>query len=256
MARVSVITIVKEHASGLELTHKSLQGQDFCDWEMVIVVGASTDGSLALATKFQSNDSRIRAIEQQGLGIYAAMNEGLNAAGADFIWFMNAGDRFAHTSVVAHAIYELEHQNATIIVGGYQIDSESKLQTYSYPKRHISIIGFAFNRRSGCHQAMIFRKQALRAEGGFNMKYSLAGDFDLVLKIIKKERVIRVPEVYALVEPGGRADQGIFLVHRQKHEIRREILGGPIVFIASILWTLLARVKIISRRTSSQEKIV
>ena len=85
MARVSVITIVKEHASGLELTHKSLQGQDFCDWEMVIVVGASTDGSLALATKFQSNDSRIRAIEQQGLGIYAAMNYGISLSAEKFL---------------------------------------------------------------------------------------------------------------------------------------------------------------------------
>ena len=187
---ISVVTIVKDHASGLEMTHKSLLGQDFSDWEMVIVVGASKDSTLASASKLQLNDERIRAFEQNGSGIYGAMNEALKVVTGEYVWFMNAGDRFANDSVMTHAIDELERHNAKIVIGGYQVDSNGATRTYSFPFRRISRLNFAFNRRGGCHQAMIFHNQALRAAGGFNVKYSLAGDFDMVLKIIKSEKAI------------------------------------------------------------------
>ena len=95
---------------------------------------------------------------------------------------------------------------------------------------------------------MIFHTQVLKSIGGFNTAYSLASDFDLVLKVIKKAGARRVSEIYAAIEPGGRADQGIFLVHKEKHLIRRNLLGGPAILAASLLWTGLARTKIISRR--------
>lgn len=246
MVMISVVTIVKEHASGLAMTHESLLGQDFSDWEMVIVVGESKDNTLATASELQLNDSRIRAIEQNGFGIYGAMNEALDAVNGEYIWFMNAGDKFANNSVMTHATGELERHNAAIVIGGYKVESETA-RTYSFPFRRISRLNFAFNRRGGCHQAMIFRNQTLQVTGGFNLKYSLAADFDMVLKIMESAKVIRVPEIYASIEPGGRADQGITQVYRQKHEIRRELLGGPFIFFASILWTCLARIKIATR---------
>ena len=256
MVKVSVVTIVKDHASGLARTHESLLGQDFVNWEMVIVVGASNDESLPFARELQLNDSRVRVIEQNGLGIYGAMNEGLTAATGEYIWFMNAGDRFASALALSHATGELEQRKAGMIIGGYQLETNLKAQTNRYPDGDVSILGFAFNRRGGCHQAMLFRRDAINAVGGFSTNYSLAGDFDLVLKVIKNEKAIRVSEVYALIEPGGRADQGIFLVHKQKHQIRKERLGGPHIVIASMLWTCLARIKIISRRATSSRRIV
>ena len=250
MASVSVITIVKNHAAGLEATHQSLLEQSYIDWEMVIVTGASHDATLAVAKEMQRVDSRVLLIEQIGSGIYEAMNEGLASASGKFTWFMNAGDKFASESALAHAVSHISQNRVGIVVGGYRIESSSQNKTYSYPPRKITGFSFAFNRRGGCHQAMIFRTNILKELGGFNTSYSLAADFDLVLKVIKKSKASRVSEVYASIEPGGRADQGIFLVHNQKHQIRKNLLGGPVVFLASFLWTALARLKIILRRTS------
>ena len=249
MASVSVITIAKNHAAGLVATHQSLLEQSFTDWEMVIVIGESIDATLAVAKDLQRIESRILLIEQGGSGIYEAMNEGLATASGEFTWFMNAGDRFASTSTLAHAVGHISQNNVGAVIGGYRIESSSQNKTYSYPPRNITGLSFAFNRRGGCHQAMIFRTNILKDLGGFNTSYSLAADFDLILKVIQKSKASRVSEIYALVEPGGRADQGIFLVHNQKHQIRRNLLGGPVVYVASFLWTALARMKIIFRRT-------
>ena len=249
MASVSVITIVKNHAAGLAATHQSLLEQSFNDWEMLIVIGESSDATLAVAKDLQRIESRILLIEQSGSGIYEAMNEGLAAASGEFTWFMNAGDKFASTSTLAHAVGYISQNKVGAVIGGYRIESSSQNKTYSYPPRNITGLSFAFNRRGGCHQAMIFRTNILKDLGGFNTSYSLAADFDLVLKVIQKSKASRVSEIYASIEPGGRADQGIFLVHNQKHQIRRSLLGGPVIFLASFLWTALARMKIILRRT-------
>jgi glycosyltransferase involved in cell wall biosynthesis len=250
MVKVSVVTVVKNHVSGLQTTHKSLLEQDLANWEMIIVVGNSEDGSLQIAQVLQLDDKRIRVIEQSKDGIYSAMNEGLVAATGDFIWFMNAGDKFATSLVLTKAYNEILLSETGIVIGSYRIENRNNQDVSNYSRSPISILNFAFNRRGGCHQAMIFRRAALNAIGGYDLSYSLASDFDLVLKIIKSEKAIRVSEVYASIEPGGLADQGIFTVHKEKHQIRRRLLGGPFIWITSILWTWLARIKVGTLRST------
>jgi putative colanic acid biosynthesis glycosyltransferase len=246
VVKVSIITVVKDHAAGLKLTHSSLKEQNFSNWEMLIVVGKSRDLTLLEAMRYKKNDSRIQVIEQQDTGLYSAMNLGLAAAAGEFIWFMNAGDRFATPTVLSNGIKALQESTAGIAIGGYQIDHKSGIYTYS--DGPITALNFAFGRRGGCHQAMIFRAKLIKEFGGFNTLYSLAADFELVLKIIMKWKAVRVSQVFALIEPGGRADQGILLVHAQKHRIRKSVLGGPVTATFSVFWTGLARLKIIMRQ--------
>ena len=248
MALVSIITIVRDHASGLRKTFSSLTGQKHNDWEMLIVVGASKDSTLQTAREIASKDSRIKVIEQSGLGIYNAMNEGIQNASGEFSWFMNAGDKFTDARVLSGALDEIIRAKVGLVIGGYRIDVGNERQVYSYPRKEITEFDFAFNRRGGCHQAMIFRTELLKKAGGFNSNYTLASDFDLVLKIIKLAGAMRVPGIYASIEPGGAADQGIFSVHRQKHQIRKDFFGSAVINFASLAWTVAARMKIIVRR--------
>jgi putative colanic acid biosynthesis glycosyltransferase len=246
VVKVSIITVVKDHVAGLRVTHGSLKEQNFSNWEMFIVVGESRDLTLSEAMRYQGNDSRIRVIEQQDTGIYGAMNLGLAAATGEFIWFMNAGDRFATPTVLSNGINALQESTAGIAIGGYQIDEKGGPHIYS--DGPITALNFAFSRRGGCHQAMVFRTKLIKELGGFNTLYSLAADFELVLKIILKWKAVRVSQLFALIEPGGLADQGIFLVHAQKHQIRKSLLGGLVTFTFSVFWTGLARLKIFTRR--------
>ena len=91
----------------------------------------------------------------------------------------------------------------------------------------------------------MFKTQALLDAGSFDLRYSLASDFDLVIRIMKKTKVVRVAEVLAEIEPGGSADLGIFLVHEEKHQIRKLLIGGPAINISSFIWKTLAKAKIV-----------
>jgi glycosyltransferase involved in cell wall biosynthesis len=244
MIKVSVITVVKDHASGLRATFNSIQQQIFVDWELILVVAESSDGTLPLAKSLASKDPRIKIICQNGFGIYQAMNEGLNVSSGEFTWFLNAGDTFSTSHTLTHAVLQISAEDSSVVIGGYSIKSSERELVYSYTTNHLSALRFAFNRRGGCHQAMIFRSNILKRIGGFNTLYSLASDFDLVLRIILESKVLRVHEIYASIEPGGRADQSIFQVHKEKHQIRRELLGGVEIYAFSLIWTYLARIKI------------
>ena len=248
MVRVSIVTVVKDHMHGLIETHLSILSQTFSDWEMIIVVGASKDSTLLVAKDLETIDSRVKVLKQSDTGIYSAMNEGIESVGGEFIWFMNAGDKFATRLVLADAIKEISEASVGLVVGGYQIDKGRTEQVYVYGSRVLTALSFAFNRHGGCHQAMIFRTELVREIGGFDLSYLLASDFDLVLKVIKLASAVRVPKIYASIEPGGAADQGIFSVHRQKHQIRKRYFGNsPIIFLSSV-WTIAARTKITFRR--------
>ena len=251
MAKVSVITIVKDNLNGLKNTHESLLSQSFQDWEMIIVVGDSSDGTLTFAKTLQGEDPRLRLIEQKGTGIYEAMNEGLGIAVGVYAWFMNAGDKFTSETILKAAVNEITKNDFGLVIGSHQIQGSTQNFRNRYPAGEVTAVNFAFNRGGGCHQAMIFRTAILKEIGGFNLYYSLASDFDLVIRLIKISRVTRVSEVYADIEPGGIADQKIFQVHHEKHQIRVRLLGGMSIFIASSIWTFLARTRIVLRNLLS-----
>lgn len=248
MTLVSIITVVKDDAAGLVATNSSLREQSFQDWEMIIVVGFSKDSTHLTATRLQSQDQRLSVLEEKGRSIYGAMNEGLVVAKGEFVWFMNAGDLFASFDVLADAVREISTSCVGMVVGGYGVNGGAKEKTYRNSNRTLNSIAFAFNRRGGCHQAMIFRTDILKKSGSFDTSYSLASDFAAVIEVIKTSGARSVSKVYALVEPGGLADQGIATVHREKHLIRRKAFRSPIITMASIGWTWAAQIKIRLRK--------
>lgn len=239
---------MKDDPLGLMRTHNSLNDQTFNDWELIIIVAQKSDSTMDIAKELQTQDSRIQSIGQSSRGIYPAMNEGIIHASGDLIWFMNTGDRFANEGVLNHAVETFSKFRCGVLIGGYKILNVDSSQTHSYPEGNVTSISFAFNRRGGCHQAMMFSSGVIKEIGGFDTRYSLASDFDLVLRIIQETGAHRVPKVYAEIEPGGAADQNIYLVHMEKHQIRRALFGGPVVVVASLIWTVLARARIKARK--------
>lgn len=250
----TIITVVKNHASGLIQTLQSVSQQEFKNWESIIVVGDSQDSTLSVAREMAEAENRIKVLEQVGLGIYSAMNQGLSSSRGRFVCFMNAGDQFADPQILSEAIKEMTDANYGVVIGGHQVLHGEGIEEYSYSRKNISEREFAFNRRSGCHQSMFFRTQTLLDVGGFDTKYLLASDFDAILKVIRNEGALRVPRIYSIIEPGGAADLGIFRVHQEKHQIRIRHFNNIVIRILSFGWTIAAGSKVMLSRLLKFEK--
>ena len=74
---------------------ESLLAQTFGDFELLLVDDGSTDGSAAVCDEYAARDSRVRVIHQSNGGVVSARRNGLRAAAADYVCFVDADDYMA-----------------------------------------------------------------------------------------------------------------------------------------------------------------
>lgn len=94
--KVTVITICRNTVNEIEDTIKSVLGQSFTDYELLIKDGLSTDGTIDVINRIISEnpDKDIRLLSIKDKGIYNAMNQALDEAKGEWVIFINSGDSF------------------------------------------------------------------------------------------------------------------------------------------------------------------
>ena len=96
----SVITVTFNDASNLARTKDSVTSQSFKDFEWIIVDGNSTDNTIYLLDKI--NSERIKIISEDDSGLYDAMNKGILASKGKYIVFLNSGDIFDNRDLLSN----------------------------------------------------------------------------------------------------------------------------------------------------------
>ena len=107
MAKVSVIVPVYNVERYLEQCVNSILRQTLQDLEILLVNDASTDGSLALARRFES-DPRVRVIDKPHGGLGDTRNWGAREATGEYLAFVDSDDwleedAFEHLAAAADA---------------------------------------------------------------------------------------------------------------------------------------------------------
>ena len=119
--RLTIITINRNNAIGLEKTLQSVATQTFKEFEYIIIDGASTDGSVEVVRKFESRFAHLKWVSEPDSGIYNAMNKGLRMASGDYIQILNSGDSLAAPDVTEQMLTALEKANNPSILYGNMI---------------------------------------------------------------------------------------------------------------------------------------
>ena len=97
---LSIITINRNNATGLETTMRSVAAQAGKDFEYIVVDGASTDESVKVIRSFEASfGDRLKWISEPDKGIYNAMNKGIGLASGDYLQFLNSGDSLVSDNV-------------------------------------------------------------------------------------------------------------------------------------------------------------
>ncbi|MCR5036393.1 MAG: glycosyltransferase [Bacteroidales bacterium] len=109
--KLSIITINRNNASGLEKTMLSVASQTFKEFEYIVVDGASTDDSVEVIKRLAPQfGERLKWISEPDNGIYNGMNKGIRMASGEYIQILNSGDILAASDVTERMIAALEHQ--------------------------------------------------------------------------------------------------------------------------------------------------
>ena len=90
---ITVITAVRNGASHIAETIRSIQAQTFTSWEYIVVDDASQDGTVQVVEGLMREDARLRLIRRHtSAGPYTAANDGLREARGEWIMRTDADD--------------------------------------------------------------------------------------------------------------------------------------------------------------------
>ena len=92
MPLISVIIAVYNNEKYISNAIRSVQEQDFNDYEIVIVDDGSTDGTYQFVDEVARKDSRIHVVHQKNQWIYASFNNGIKIAKGKYIYILNSDD--------------------------------------------------------------------------------------------------------------------------------------------------------------------
>lgn len=115
--KVSVVIPVYNQAPFLAECLDSVLLQTLRDIEVVCVDDGSTDGSGKILDGYAARDSRVKVIHQANAGVGKARNTGMDAAGGEFIAFMDPDDKYPDDGVLDDLTRGAE-QNSVDVCGG------------------------------------------------------------------------------------------------------------------------------------------
>lgn len=181
----SIITVTWNAASVISPTLESVRRQTSSDYEMLIIDGASTDGTLDIVR--QASIPSLRIFSEPDNGLYDAMNKGIERARGRYIVFLNAGDAFADDAVLARLAL-LASGNPGVIYGQTQlVDNDRNVVGHRHltaPKR-LSADSF-LNGMVVCHQAFFARRDLVPQ---YDLQYRFSADYDWCIKVLRGSTV-------------------------------------------------------------------
>ena len=119
--KLSIITINRNNAAGLEKTMQSVATQIFKEFEYIVIDGASTDGSVEVVKKYEPQFACLKWISESDKGIYNAMNKGLHMASGDYIQILNSADCLASDDVTERMLSALDKAGKPSILYGNMV---------------------------------------------------------------------------------------------------------------------------------------
>ena len=177
MPHISIITVVRNGSADLARTIDSVRRQNYPYLEYVVIDGASTDGTLAVA---KDNADIIHVlISEPDAGIYDAMNKGINRSRGEYLLFLNAGDELAADLSLLHEVFS----KGFVMVYG-KANMLLPDGTFSYVKgKPLRGLGKLLSGTPLCHQSIFYRRDTI---GCYDTSYSIMADRVLTYELIKR----------------------------------------------------------------------
>jgi putative colanic acid biosynthesis glycosyltransferase len=241
---VSVITVVLNARNHLGNVIRQVGEQTYPNIEHIIIDGGSTDGTTEVLRR---NDGAIDYwMSEVDMGIYDAMNKGVEAADGEWLYFLGVDDAF------------YSRDTLRLVFGDHSIPDEVTvlLGNVMYPDGQLFKSRFAksmYFKNTIHHQGVFYRRNlfegfryGMSALAGSRRRYYISGDYQLNLKLfLEGAKHIHVNQIIAKCGKGV-SMQGKLLGYLEEIVIRHEYLG----FLKSMVFDTFTLLRYLYKRIS------
>jgi SAM-dependent methyltransferase len=193
---VTIVITAYNHARFLDQAIDSVLAQTRPVDEVIVVDDGSDDDPAAVVGRYPG----VRLIRQRNQGLAAARNTGLHAATGTYIGFLDADDRLRPTMVEV-TLHALEGDpDVAFVYGAYAFVDEAGRQTSEVALRAPGAdpyAGFLSSNLVGMHGTVLYRREFVLDEGGFDPTLPAVEDYDLYLRLARKHRIAARNEILA-----------------------------------------------------------
>ena len=209
---VSIISPTYNHEKYLADCIESVLNQSYTSWEMIILNDGSTDRTAEIASTYRDNDSRIKLVNQENIGIFRlseTYNKAVELSKGEYLAILEGDDCWAPHKLELQ-VKELQNNPSSIMCWGMArcVNADKSEVYYTSPELNSSDAQYFDNDPVGsimniflyrnCIPALtiLVRKDALLRVGGFNQVFNLPlVDLPTLYELALAGRFIFIPEL-------------------------------------------------------------
>ena len=227
--KLSIITINRNNAAGLEKTIQSVAAQSFKEYEYIVVDGASTDDSVNVIKAHESDFDCLKWVSEPDSGIYNAMNKGLHMASSDYIQILNSGDCLAAPDVTERMLKALKENEGPSILYGNMVKcfpDGRRLVDKCFAGQEITMLGMYTGTLN--HDPAYIRRDLFEKYGYYDESLKIVSDWKWYLQAIvfggEKPKYVDVDatlfDMTGISENGG---QNRSLINHEKRTVLEQL---------------------------------
>lgn len=218
--KITVITVTYNSAATVVDTLQSVAAQSHPDIEHLVIDGGSTDGTLALV---QSHGPHVaRVVSERDRGIYDAMNKGLALATGEVVCFLNSDDFYPSTTVLESVCKSLTEETVDAVYGDLCYVKQDNVKLIVRFWRSSPFKPGLFS-QGWCppHPALFVRRAVYQRFGGFDLRFPIAADMELMARLLEVHRVrsTYINKVLVHMRMGGTTNRSLRNIVQQNREI-------------------------------------
>ena len=242
--KISIITVVYNARDTIRDTIESVHRQFYSDIEHIVIDGASTDGTVEVLESCRDKIDVL--VSEKDHGIYDGLNKGIKLATGEVIGFLNADDVYEDDWVLSRIASALANHRYDAVYGDLEYVAKDDLDRVI---RYWRAGRFSY-RRLGWgwmppHPTFYVRRSIYERLGAFDTSFTIAADFDCMLRFLGPGRVAPayVPSVLVKMRLGGVSNRSIGqIIHKMREDyraLRRNQVGG----VGALAWKNLSKVR-------------
>jgi glycosyltransferase involved in cell wall biosynthesis len=194
MKLLSIITPSFNQARYLETTIESVLTQDYTRIEYIVIDGASTDGSVDIIKKYESQLAFWISEKDNGQG--DAINKGLARANGDIVAWLNSDDYYL-PNAISNAVKVFEGIPGLVMAYGDMLAvNELGLTINTLKYKQLSLEDLLCFQIIG-QPAVFFRREAFEKTGGLDTTFHYLLDHHLWIRLARQGKILHVPQTWA-----------------------------------------------------------
>ena len=207
--KISIITCCYNSEKTIKDTIESVLSQSYKNYEYIIVDGKSKDKTLEIVESYNKKfDGKMIVSSEKDKSLFDAMNKGIKKATGDIIAIINSDDVLAHKNVFKDVVNKFENNKIQIVYSDLMFYDESLTKMVRVFKTGKGNILRGWHPP---HPTLYVSKKVYEEIGGFNLKYKIAADLDLMIRMVKpqKYKLLYVEDVFVKMRAGGVSTAGL-----------------------------------------------